>query len=470
MRRLLATVARPFTMYWDRRLAPTRDSVDEVRRELDRAIDQVRRLADLLDDVQRSVDIARLVTDMTARRAATRNRVRCLFLVHHIEAWDSIADVVRAMRESDDFDPIVASIPRRFPGAADYQDEPLVHTRLTELGVPHIRLDHRDSLVSLRTVTQLDPDLVFRQSQWDADVQPGFSSSALAFARLCLVPYEPMNLIENLPTGSHVRDSASDSEFHRACWAIFCANQTVKDLAERNSPSTGGAQFVVTGHPKANRVRDALLTAPGRSGRAFTVLWSAHHSIDDHWSCFGTFPRVAADMVDWAAARPNWHFVFSPHPALVTQLASATPPLTRAIVDDFMSRWNALPNTEVFGGGDYASLFAASDVLVTDGLSWLIEYQIVTKPVVFLERAGHRPFNSLGRLAVCGVHTLSDVASATALVDGFAAGRSDPLADKQREVVAELFGDHDAPAEILAAIRSKLRTERRRPAVGADEG
>ena len=148
-----------------------------------------------------------------------------LFLVHYMEAWDSIADVVQLMLVADDFEPIVASLPRRLPGSSDFSHEDLTHARLTALGIPHIRLD--GTSLAADAVKQLDPDLIFRQSQWDRDIPPAFSATSLRYARLALVPYEMCNLLENPPSRSAVHDSASDSIFHRSCWAVFCANDLV---------------------------------------------------------------------------------------------------------------------------------------------------------------------------------------------------------------------------------------------------
>ena len=46
-----------------------------------------------------------------------RRPTRVLFLVHVLGAWDSYHALVEAMVRSDDFEPVVASIPRRFRGS-----------------------------------------------------------------------------------------------------------------------------------------------------------------------------------------------------------------------------------------------------------------------------------------------------------------------------------------------------------------
>lgn len=451
-------LARVVNAYVSRRLQPLQDELAGSRAE----VRELRAQVDALNSSLAETRSALMSTlNMLSRRGNIDGPVRCLFLVHYMEAWDSLGDVYTEMYKSDDFQPIVASIPRRLVHAPDFGQEELTHQRLEALGVPHIRLQGPDSFRDLDTVKQLDPHLIFRQSQWDADVPPAFATDHLSFARLALVPYETMSLIEAAPPPPGIRDWLTDTPYHRNCWAVFCANEYVRDIAAGRSVATNGEQFVVTGHPKVTRIRRAVQQAPARP-RPFTVLWSAHHSLDDEWSRFGTFHLVHEQMLDWAAAMPEWHFVFSPHPSLTSRMNAAHPPLTTQMVESFRARWAALPNTTTFlgdAGGGYADMFAVSDVLVSDGLSLLLEYQIANKPVVFLERVDHRPFSPMGDIAQRGFHTVATVPDARAIVGRFAAGEPDPLAPMQREVVQELFGEHDPAREIVDHIRAHWRDE-----------
>ncbi|MGH9019284.1 MAG: hypothetical protein ACRDY1_16155, partial [Acidimicrobiales bacterium] len=123
---------------------------------------------------------------------------KVVFLVHLIEAWDSYHDLVRAMDECDDFAPLVISMPRHFNGDSGLGHEDEVHAGLTRAGVPHMRLrpeDMHDAAAFLRT---LAPDLIFRQSQWDADIAEELTTAHLGFTRTGLVPYETMNIVSNV--------------------------------------------------------------------------------------------------------------------------------------------------------------------------------------------------------------------------------------------------------------------------------
>ena len=97
------------------------------------------RLAGLRDDVdlvRHISEMSRSTLSMVSRRAGARGEpIRVLFLVHHPEAWYALADVYAAMAAADDFRPVVASLPRHFPGSAAHKDEDFVHERLMAFGV-----------------------------------------------------------------------------------------------------------------------------------------------------------------------------------------------------------------------------------------------------------------------------------------------------------------------------------------------
>ena len=166
------------------------------------------------------------------------------------------------------------------------------------------------------------------------------------------------------------------------------------------------------------------------------------------------------DMLAWARESDDVQFVFIPHPALLPFPDSEESPISRAEFHAWLSDWAALPNTSVLSETDYGPTLAASDLMVTDGLSMLVEYQILTKPVIFFERQGHRPFNAIGEQVVRGVHTVHTVDEARRLADMFLGGEPDPLRHHQRDNVRVLFGVGDSVTRILAALREEIARER----------
>jgi len=420
-------------------------------------------IASQIEALQNDVYNVKQVANLIAMRQRPGRNIKVVFLVHNIGAWDSIADVLAAMQQADDFIPIVASINRKFPGDETFGMEPLTHARLDEMGIPHIRLGMENSFEALDILKTIAPDIIFRQSQWDQDFPPALRTAELRFTRLCYVSYEILSMVETPHSGMV---PGTDTIFHRSCWLIFCAVESVvtrfSTTAVRQS-----SNVICTGHPKVERlIRKGErpywpIVHPDKNEThqkkgTTKILWSAHHSIGNDWIRFGLFPTIYRDMLAWAESSPDVEIVFSPHPGCLKATVSRGY-LSQQELDDFLGKWNALPNTAVLREGDYAQVMAASDCLICDGLSFLMEYQLFNKPVIFLERKDHVAFTDDGQRIIEGTHRVSTLDEAKALAARFKDGYPDPLYKKQIDNAQWLKAYGNAAQNILAAIRNGMK-------------
>jgi hypothetical protein len=108
-----------------------------------------------------------------------------------------------------------------------------------------------------------------------------------------------------------------------------------------------------------------------------------------------------------------------------------------------------------------AELFVGCDVLLTDGISFLAEYPLVTgKPSVFIENQGHWEFSELGELAAQASVRLTSFAEFVAGFDFILeAGLPDRTAEISglREAASPYPGESAARiVEVVAADRSGL--------------
>ncbi|OCJ04169.1 hypothetical protein A6U87_15075 [Rhizobium sp. AC44/96] len=339
--------------------------------------------------------------------------IRCVFMVHSIPMWDALSDVYAAMLEDKRFDPVVISVNSTPLGFGAYEGEDVVSQSLKQLGVKHLRFNMEDSYQGLDILKALRPAVIFRQQQWDYCLPPAFRTNELTFARLCLVPYA-LNLAASL--GDEIITEVSafgfDQAYHRAAWRIFCETATTQSYY-RSFEHSDPAKFILSGYPKFDRLMKADKTdawpIPTRSTRGFRVIWAPHHSVGGHGLGFGVFDRIWDSMLRWAKESPDIEFVLKPHPALFGHA------LTGENVGLFQNAWTRLPNCAI-EMQQYGELFAASDMMISDGLSFLAEYQLFDKPIVFFDSEQHVEFNGLGRMteaATRRVRTFEEMKQAT---------------------------------------------------------
>lgn len=322
--------------------------------------------------------------------------IRVVFLIQSIPMWDALADVYAAMVEDERFDPIVISINVATLGRSVFEGEDKVSEAFTKLGIPHLRFNMEDSYAGLDILKALKPAVIFRQQQWDSGVQPAFRTQELTFSRMCYIPYA-LSLAASL--GDRVVTDVStlgfDQPYHRAAWRVFCETPKIQEYF-RSFDHSDPKKFVTEGYPKFDSLlKDGEtpfwpISHEGR--RNFRVVWAPHYSLGAGGLGFGVFDRIWDAMLNWARQSPDIDFVLKPHPALFGHVLS---PEGRTA---FRNAWTDLPNCS-FSEEQYAQLFSASDLMISDGLSFLAEYHLFEKPLIFFDSGHHVPFNDLGKLA-----------------------------------------------------------------------
>ncbi|WP_320199118.1 CDP-glycerol glycerophosphotransferase family protein [Agrobacterium sp. rho-13.3] len=357
-------------------------------------------LAFIHDSRQKALEIASLKQSANiALRDQTRGifPIRTVFLIQSIPMWDALSDVYDAMVADDRFDPIIISIHVATLGRGVFEGEDKVSSTFSEKGIPHLRFNMDDSYAALDILKALKPAVIFRQQQWDMGVQPAFRTQELTFSRLCYVPYA-LSLAASLgdPVVTDVSAFGFDQPFHRAAWRIFCETPKIQEYF-RSFEHSDPKKFITSGFPKFDRLLDDN-KAPSwpishKDRQNFKVVWAPHYSLGTGGGLgFGVFDRIWESMLSWAKQSPDIDFVLKPHPALFGSVLS---PEARTII---RNAWNDLPNC-TFSEEQYGQLFAASDLMISDGLSFLAEYHLFNKPLVFFDSQNHVEFNGLGKLA-----------------------------------------------------------------------
>lgn len=377
--------------------------------------------------------------------------IRVVFLVHHAAAWPAIRGIVDTMRAAPDFDPVVVSLPHRLPPRASLGGEQQVHDLLSAQGYPHVRVTDEQAERALERVKQLNPQVIFGQGSWNADVPDGLRASMLSFAKLCCVPDGYLS--------THVGQPI-DPDYHRLCWRIFCPDDMHRELFTAHNLQAG-RNCRVTGYPKFDHLaRQAAGAghwpiAPARAN-AFRLVWAPHAGDEDSAPGAGAFGAMAEDMLQFVAARHDVDVVLRPQAALRQAMVAADADTRLGRVRD---RWNALPNAGWSGDEDDAGLFAASQALLTDGPSDVPEYQLFDKPLICFERPDHGGFNAAERKLLDGMYRVGDVAALGHLLERLVQGVEVPAIVEARRRIALALRPYpdEAARRIVDVIRREIQ-------------
>jgi len=355
--------------------------------------------------------------------------IRVVFLSFYFEAWDALADIYRLMLADPRFEPTVISIPRRLTGETTYSGEEKVSEFYDSVGVEHLRFDFEDSAIGLEKLRQLAPDYVFLNYPWQRNYQPNYRAEVLSeFTKVCQVPYYSFALV-NEPGEDGVAPYLYTQRSHQLSSLVFTQDAAVVEAYSHTS--RGNAHVHLTGSPKLDSLVSRAVAKPNTR---YTLVWAPHHSYSSHWLNFGTFASMYREMLKFAKQHQDIDIIMRPHPFMFGTLVDRKV-IDERDLDEWLREFKALPNTAIDAGGDFASLFLSSDLLLTDGVSFIGEYPMITgKPAVYLENPGRWKFSPIGEIAVAANWRIGSFAE---------------FADRFGQIRAEGLGDYSAQIERL---------------------
>lgn len=196
--------------------------------------------------------------------------------------------------------------------------------------------------------------------------------------------------------------------FHTA-WKIFFSSDLGKEVYAKNN-RIGMPRGYANGYPRmdiffvqnSNFHFDWKMTRPN----AKKIIYAPHWSINAV-TRYATFQWNHQFMYEFAKNHPEISWIIKPHPALPTSSVKEKIFSSAKEYEEYLQKWNDLPNAQVYTGAYYQALFATSDGMIHDSGSFIAEYQFVNKPMIFLTREGEK-FNALGE----------EILKASYLVDG----------------------------------------------------
>jgi CDP-Glycerol:Poly(glycerophosphate) glycerophosphotransferase len=385
-----------------------------------------------------------LSSDAVFRQQNMRLPIRVVIIVYAMNVWDNYDLLYKEMQGDADFDPIIMTT------SASFAEE------LRLIGVEAITLDHPDEMDNHRMIRHLAPHIIFYPYMWLDGLTKHLDPSYMSFARICYIPYASAII----PFGDIGRGNYWHNKIFRYGWMIFM--QTREDVDRRSAFfASKYSPIQMLGYPKHEGIlkTPAHWPMPSVAGvkPPYRIIWSPHHTIktpEHPIGYFGTFLSNHRAFVDFARQHPEVEILLRMHPLLMGKLSSY-----QELLDQFLADWQDLPNTGISHDSIYGDLFNASDMLITDGVSWLMEYQLVRKPIIFIDREGHQPsFLNFGHTMLEAVHRYPTLEAALPQILDFAAGAVDSKAEIM-ERNYQLLYQEGAATRIKDAIKAKFIAE-----------
>lgn len=165
------------------------------------------------------------------------------------------------------------------------------------------------------------------------------------------------------------------SEYHKKEYSSFFLNKG------KNVVFTGFPSFDYLTHPKEK----PYYNWKGDDKRK-RIIWAPHHSITtEDLLSYSNFLSIADEMVDLAKKyQDNVQFVFKPHPRLRPKLEQMEGWGEKRTAE-YYDNWANMPNT-CLEDGEYFNMFLTSDAMIHDSSTFMGEYLLTGKPIMFVLR------------------------------------------------------------------------------------
>ena len=254
-------------------------------------------------------------------------------------------------------------------------------------------LENRETLYK-----HVKPDIIFIQEPYENNYDA--VNSVLDEELLCFVCYYVTNTVSK----SGHNNFLSLSTLLRFVEKQVVYNEISKILKNK------GRNLAIVGHP----ILDYLREFPNLRRHSINDVWkTAKHGVKKliwapHWTITNesfysnsTFLSICDDMIHIAEKYADQiHIAFKPHPTLYRVLC-AHPDWGKERTESYYRQWATMSNTQI-EEGEYRELFWESDAMIHDCGSFIIEYPMVNKPCLYLQRGGieYGDFNEFAKAAL----------------------------------------------------------------------
>lgn len=221
------------------------------------------------------------------------------------------------------------------------------------------------------------PDIIFYTNPHEGLQDYRYFIKQFPNTLTCYVPY-------SITTTNY--EFAYNLDFHSLVWKIFSETPFHKEIASHNK-NTKGVNSIVTGYPGF----DPLLInkAPkevwkNKNPALKRIIWTPHHLMNE-LSKLSNFLEYHDFFLELAINyKDKLQIAFNPHPLLRVKLEN-DPNWGKEKTDNYFNKWANLENGQ-YGDGYYIDLFLTSDALIHDSGSFMAEYLVTWKPVLYMIR------------------------------------------------------------------------------------
>lgn len=365
------------------------------------------------------------------RLCANYRKIRVGFWVTEIQKWSSQASLYEALKKSSHFEPFVLLANFKKPEIGISPQEHMLKgiKFFEEKGINYKVVYDIKQQVHIE-LKKVKPDIVFYQQPWlIPDNQNPFNTSKNAL--ICYVPYcyYSLNSYMNYLLG-----------FHGKLWKYFVESDLHKEEYQqkfnaKNCTAIGSCKLDSYKTLDKSKIDTIWKTNKKR------IIYSPHNCFEQENIDYATatFDKNGEFILQLAKSHPEYEWIFRPHPVFKDRVLRHKIK-TLSEIENYFEEWKKIGT--IYTGGDYYEMFAGSDYLITDCISFLSEYLPTAKPVIHLRKDEQKQsFNNLVKMITDSYYKVYDNETLSKIFNEVIVNNNDYLKDKRIKNIKLLMID-----------------------------
>lgn len=365
------------------------------------------------------------------RLCANYRKIRVGFWVTEIQKWSSCASLFEALLKSKHFEPFVmlAYFKKSEIGISPQEHMLKGIKFFEEKGINYKVVYDIKQQVHIK-LKKFKPDIVFYQQPWlIPDNQNPFNTSKNAL--ICYVPYcyYSLNSYMNYLLG-----------FHGKLWKYFVESDLHKEEYQqkfnaKNCTAIGSCKLDSYKILDKSKIDTIWKTNKKR------IIYSPHNCFEQENIDYATatFDKNGEFILQLAKSHPEYEWIFRPHPVFKDRVLRHKIK-TLSEIENYFEEWKKIGT--IYTGGDYYEMFAGSDYLITDCISFLSEYLPTAKPVIHLRKDEQKQsFNNLVKMITDSYYKVYDNETLSKIFNEVIVNNNDYLKDKRIKNIKLLMID-----------------------------
>lgn len=332
----------------------------------------------IIDKIQR--ELYKITIPHKVKKLQNKEKITVLFILNDLSKWKS-EYLYLAMKNHPRFTPILGITYRNSESISSYS------AKVIEL------IDYFNKkkypYIELNSTLKPNPDIIIYTEPYKSVVPK--NQSAFAYWD---------SLFINITYSSHTTHIAIDyyARMQLIAW-IDCYESRLALEDAYKYIGKKRKSLKLTGLPMFDIIKSPINTDPWKikDSTKKRIVWAPHHSLGGfpgETIVYGNFLKICDYMFDLARKFNNEiQIAFKPHPLLKEKLEKIW---GIQKTNDYYQKWFNLPNGQL-ETGDYVDLFKTSDALIHDSSSFIVEYQVLNKPTLFIVRNEELIYKDLNR-------------------------------------------------------------------------